>query len=254
MKRIFLLAVMAIGMTLTGMAGEKAKVVAHRGYWKTEGSAQNSIRSLVKADSIHCWGSEFDVWMTQDGKLVVNHDADVNGVVIETGTAKAVTAQTLANGEHVPTLSAYLDAFVRHPGIQAVCELKAHKNKDTERRAVHRILKMMKKKGLTKRVTYITFSLEATKEFVKCAPAGTEVYYLNGDIAPKELKAMGCAGPDYHVSKFRNHPAWIKECHDLGLNVNVWTVDKPDDLQWCIDQGADFITTNEPELLQHMLH
>lgn len=26
----------------------KPKVVAHRGYWKTEGSAQNSIRALVK--------------------------------------------------------------------------------------------------------------------------------------------------------------------------------------------------------------
>ena len=43
------------------------KVVAHRGYWTTEGSAQNSIASLQKAAEIGCWGSEFDVWMTADG-------------------------------------------------------------------------------------------------------------------------------------------------------------------------------------------
>lgn len=80
-------------MATTCLANGKAKVVAHRGFWATEGSAQNSIRSLVKADSIGCWGSEFDVWMTQDGKLVVNHDDNINGIVIETSTSKEVTAQ-----------------------------------------------------------------------------------------------------------------------------------------------------------------
>ena len=42
-------------------AQERTKVIAHRGYWQTAGSAQNSIRALVKADSIGCYGSEFDV-------------------------------------------------------------------------------------------------------------------------------------------------------------------------------------------------
>ena len=144
MKRIFLLAALAISMATTCLANGKAKVVAHRGFWTAEGSAQNSIRALVKADSIGCWGSEFDVWMTQDGKLVVNHDDNINGIVIETSTSKEVTAQKLANGEHVPYLSAYLDAFRKHPNLKVVCELKAHKNKEVERKAVHQILKMMK--------------------------------------------------------------------------------------------------------------
>ena len=39
----------------------------------------------------------------------------------------------------------------------------------------------------------------------------------------------------------------------MGLKVNVWTVDSREDLQWCIDQGFDFITTNEPVLLRDML-
>ena len=32
----------------------QTQVIAHRGYWKTDGSAQNSIRALVKADTINC--------------------------------------------------------------------------------------------------------------------------------------------------------------------------------------------------------
>ena len=108
MKRIlFVMMAVVCGVC----AYSQSKVVAHRGYWKTEGSAQNSIRALVKADSIGCWGSEFDVWMTADGKLVVNHDATIDGVVIEKSTAKEVLAKTLANGEHVPTLEAYLKKF-----------------------------------------------------------------------------------------------------------------------------------------------
>ena len=58
---------------ITTMANAQ-KIIAHRGYWKTAGSAQNSITSLQKADSIHCYGSEFDVWLAKDNKLVVNHD------------------------------------------------------------------------------------------------------------------------------------------------------------------------------------
>lgn len=87
----------------------KPKVVAHRGYWKTEGSAQNSIRALVKADSVGCHSTEFDVWISADGGLYVNHNADINGVVIETADSAALAACRLGNGEPLPTLSAFLD-------------------------------------------------------------------------------------------------------------------------------------------------
>jgi len=250
MKRLLFTIAMAL---IISSSFAVQKVVAHRGYWKTDGSAQNSIRSLVKADSIGCWGSEFDVWMTADGKLVVNHDPSIEGLVIETAKAKDVTAKTLANGERVPYLEAYLKTFTEHPGIKVVCELKAHTDKRQEAMAVKKIVKMMHKYGLDKRVTYITFSQEATLGFIKHAPKGTEVYYLNGDWTPQQLKDYGCAGLDYSLRTMRQHPEWVEECHKLGMKVNIWTVNKPEDLQWCIDVGADFITTNEPVLLQQML-
>ena len=53
------------------------KVIAHRGYWNCDGSAQNSIASLGKAQKLGIYGSEFDVWMTSDGVPVVFHDATV---------------------------------------------------------------------------------------------------------------------------------------------------------------------------------
>ena len=35
------------------LQAQNTQVIAHRGFWKTDGSAQNSIAALVKADSIH---------------------------------------------------------------------------------------------------------------------------------------------------------------------------------------------------------
>ena len=112
---------------------------------------------------------------------------------------------------------------------------------------------MVKKMGLENRMEYITFSLHAMKGFIRLAPAGTPVFYLNGELSPKELKELGAAGLDYHMGVIKKHPEWIKEAHELGLKVNVWTVDEVEDMKSLIEQKVDFITTNEPVILQEEL-
>lgn len=236
--------------TLCAMA--QTEVIAHRGYWKTDGSSQNSIRALVKADSIACYGSEFDVWLTADDVLVVNHDAVFKGVEIETSQSKDARAIVLSNGENLPSLKQYLQAG-KDCTTRLVFELKPHKNRLQEAKAVIDGIMMVDRMGLNDRVEYITFSADALEEFIKYAPKGTPVYYLNGEKTPQELHKLGAAGMDYNIRVFKKHPEWIKECHDLGMKVNVWTVNKEEDMKWCIEQGVDFITTNEPELLQRLL-
>lgn len=231
---------------------QDTQVIAHRGFWKTDGSAQNSISALVKADSINCYGSEFDVWLTADNKLIVDHDGVFKGVRMETATKKECTSITLDNGESLPTLKQYLDK-AKQLKTRLILELKAHQTPEQETRAVKQIVKMIKKMKLADRTEYITFSRHACKEFIRLAPKGTPVYYLEGDLSPKELKEWGCSGPDYHFSVFKKHPEWIKECHDLGMKVNAWTVNDAKDMEWLISEGVDFITTNEPVLLQEIL-
>lgn len=134
-----------------------------------------------------------------------------------------------------------------------ILELKSHKTPEQETRAVESIVKMVKDMGLENRMEYIAFSRHATKEFIRLTPKGTPVYYLEGDLSPKELKEWGCAGPDYHFSVFKRHPEWIKESHDLGMKVNAWTINDAKDMKWLIDHGVDFITTNVPVELQEIL-
>lgn len=249
--RLFFAALLTAGSMSLNAQG-MIKVIAHRGHWKVPGSAQNSIASLVKADSINCFGSEFDIWMTRDGEVVVNHDRKFKDVVIEEAPASQVLAITLDNGEKLPTLSSLLDA-AQNTDVRLICELKTHADKKQEAELVRKTVKMMADKGLSHRVDYITFSREAMLELIKQAPKGTPVYYLNGEMTPEELKAVGAAGFDYNINVLKKHPEWIRQAHDLGLKTNAWTVDEEADMQWCIDNGIDFLTTNRPERLFRLL-
>lgn len=249
LKSFLLIACLAAAASMAA----QPKVIAHRGYWRAQGSAQNSVRALVKADSIACHASELDVWLTTDGKLFVNHDGTFKGVKIEDNSSATVGAITLDNGEKMPTLEQYLRT-AKSLNTRLVIELKSHATEAREKEAVGKIVKMVKKYGLNNRVDYISFSFFACMEFLKVAPKGTPVYYLNGELSPMHLKVLGFAGLDYHYSVFQKHPEWIEEAHRMGLKVNAWTIDQVDKMQWLIDHNVDFITTNEPELLQQLLN
>lgn len=230
----------------------KVKIIAHRGYWNTEGSAQNSIRAIELADEIKAYGSEFDVHLTSDNVLVVFHDRKIDSIDIQQTPYADLKNITIANGEKIPTLDQLLERAKSLKHTKLIFELKSHSTPERDREAAKYSVDMINEKGLTKQTEYIAFSLEAAKELHRLSPE-TPVYYLNGDLSPKELKDLGLAGLDYHYGVMRKNPNWFKEAKDLGLKINIWTVNKPEIMKEMIDAGADFITTDEPELLQQVI-
>ena len=53
----------------------QTQIIAHRGFWQTQPTTtENSLKSLENAQKLKLYGSEFDVRMTKDGVLVINHD------------------------------------------------------------------------------------------------------------------------------------------------------------------------------------
>lgn len=229
------------------------RAVAHRGYWTCEGSAQNSLTSLQKAYEAGCWGSELDIWLTADGELVVNHDAHtLDGLVIEKTDSKQLLKSKLKNGETLPSLEAYLDAGKSLAPMVLVLELKTQSTPERNAELARKVVDMVKDKGMEDQVEYIAFSNQVGTELIRLAPEA-KVAYLNGDKTPAELKELGYTGLDYAVGVLKKNDRWIDEAHRLGLTVNVWTVNKAEDLQYFIDRKADFITTNEPVLLLELL-
>ena len=242
MKRTLISAI-ALLACIVGMQAQ-TQVIAHRGFWKTEGSAQNSITALEKAAEEKLYGSEFDVQVTLDGKLIVNHDAKFQGFVIAETPYKQLKKIRLQNGEKLPNLKKYLKKG-KKLDIQLILEIKSHKSKEVEDKMAADIVKMVKKMGLEKQVEYIAFSLNVCEQLAKLTPE-SEIAYLNGDVTPAELKKKGINGIDYHYNVIEKHPEWVKEAHDLGMKVNVWTVNKEDMMKKLIDRKVDYITTDQP--------
>ena len=228
------------------------QIVAHRGYW--DDNAQNSIASLKKAQEFGCWGSEFDLHLTADNVVVVNHDKHIDGLNIQTSRSADVRSVPLKNGEAVSSLDEYLKQGARNKDCVLVLELKPHASRQREDTLISACLDALKSNKLLdpKRVAFISFSYYICKELAHLCP-GFTVQYLEGDKRPAEVHADGINGIDYHYSCFKKHPEWVGEAHALGMSVNAWTVDNASDIRAMKELGVDQITTNDPALTREIL-
>jgi len=251
-KTVFvILATMAV-MGITELNAQ-TKIIAHRGAFKNTKVPENSIASLKAAKDLNLWGSEYDVHLTKDNVLVVNHDNDFYGIDIATATYQELLAKSHPNGEKIPTLEEYIKAGLKLKGLKLILELKTNKlGLERTLEATEKAVALVKELKAEKVTEYIAFSYDACKKIHELDPKA-KVAYLNGDIAPDKIKKDGLTGIDYHLSVFTKNPTWLQESKALKLTTNAWTVNKEDDMKSLISQKIDYITTNEPELLKTLL-
>ncbi len=236
------------------VAFSQPKVIAHRGFWDTENSAQNSITSLYKASEAGCYGSEFDVQMTADSILILFHDSDLNGKRITKTTYDSLRNYRLKNGEIIPTLEQFLIQARNYPTIKLICDIKTNNDISSDEivKLVSATVKLIDKYNLQTRTEYIAFNYEVCKEVRKVKPESV-VYYLGGNFTPQRLKEDMISGLDYHYNVFKEIPNYIEDAHKLGLKVNVWTVNDSLLMKQLVVAGVDFITTDNPLLLREIM-
>ena len=231
------------------------KICAHRGFWqcKEAGNAQNSIASLRLAQENGFWGSEFDVHLTADSVVVVNHDPDLNGLQISAHTYRQLLTKRLSNGESIPTLDEYLNQGAKSP-CMLVLEIKPQPTVQATLYLAETCVRSLRAHDLLdpSRVMFISFSYDACKWVAQHLP-GYGNQYLEGKVEPEILHADGINGLDYHFIAFHKHPDWVERAHALGLAVNVWTVDQEEEMRYLLDLGVDVITTNKPQLLRSVI-
>ena len=242
---------------------KKPGIVAHRGFHRFEGSAENSISSMQHAVAHDFEGTEFDVQLTSDNVAIVFHDSKMQGHVIcdmPFDTLRQLQAFTLKNGETVPTLDEFLEAcsiaikeqLPREKHTLLFFEIKPLQRKEQRYRLLGQIIEAIGKYQLHDDIFFISFDLDACMMMAQLLP-DIPVAYLEGDLSPKQLQEKGITDIDYHWSKFAAHPEWVKEAHDLGMTVNVWTVNTPEKAQEMLQLGVDYITTDEPLQMREWL-
>jgi glycerophosphoryl diester phosphodiesterase len=225
------------------------KVIAHRGAWKNTGATENSVAALQHAIRLGCAGSEFDVHLSADSVLFILHDPKIQGIGVEQTSAAELSRIKLANGESLPTLAAYLQEGIKQNKTRLILEMKPSVvSKERSLALARKSVALVNKYRAQGWVDYISFDYDILKQVLALDPYA-KVAYLKGDKTPAEMARDKFYGLDYHFGVLQKNPQWMQEAHEKGLTINVWTVNDPALMDWFLERKADFITTNEPEIL-----
>lgn len=242
-------------------------VIAHRGAWKHADVSQNSLGALKRAIELGCAGSELDIWLSADNKIILSHDLILSNMNVGNTTLEVLKTIQLKGGETVPTLDEYIACTKKQNKTRLIVELKSYgkekQGKEDDSQTIE--ARLMRTMALTDSVVqsvhrqkaqawveYISFDYDVVLRLRQLDPT-VKISYLENNKKIEDLKTADISGIDYEHTSFYHNPQWIKDAHSLGLTTNGWTVNKKEQMQFLLGLGIDYITTDEPELLLDIL-
>ncbi len=260
MKKIFL-AVLAVATAFAVSAQYKApQIIANGGHHKAVSSGvKNTMSALKAAQKLKVYGSECDINLTKDGEVVVANSGSHPSrkakprADVQRSTLEKLLAIPYANGESISTLEDFLKRAAKKPATKLILELKNQATPQRETELVETVLAIVANAGMQNNVEYIASHPWICFELAKKAPKGSKIAYMEGKYDPLYIKGIGCSSIDCNFKVLKKKKGWIKQAHKLGLTINTWTVNKEEDIRWCIQNGVDCITTDEPVLAKKIV-
>jgi len=233
-------------------------VVAHRGYHLEDGCPENSIASLKASQRIGVYGSEFDIWLTKDGKVMICHNAayesDPLKRKLKESDYRDLKRLKLANGEKVPTFEAYVKqakkgAKGREVPTKLICEMKDHGSDSLNQALFAAAYGIIRKYGMEDMIVWQSFNLRLCSYAAGITGNHNVVCIctsLNNLITPTELNAAGVSGANYGYRIYDAHPEFIDQLHSFGMTAGLCAEDDMDIIRRMVASGVDTIGTNRP--------
>lgn len=211
---------------------------------------ENTLTSFKKAIELGVDMVELDVHVCKTGELVVIHDETVDRTTNGHGYVAEMTLQELqelnaGEGERVPALLEVFDFINGRAKVNI--ELKG---KDTAKPA-----RMVIEKYITdKNLQYDDFlvssfdydQLRAYSELHPKIALGILIseQAFNYVQISEELGAKAVI-PEYHLVNEK----YVKDAHERGLQIVVWTVNEKTDIETMKRIGVDGIISNFPDMI-----
>lgn len=222
------------------------KKIGHRGAMGY--APENTLLSFRKAIEPGVDMVELDVHVCKTGELVVIHDETVDRTTDGHGYVAEMTLQELqmlnaGDGERVPTLCEVLDFINRR--VQVNIELKG---KDTAQPACKVIQEYVRDRQWQNDDFLVSSfdydELRVCRTLLSTIPLGlliSEQVFNYAEIAEK-LGAKAVV-PEYYLVNEK----YVKDAHERGLQIMVWTVNEKNDIERMKRIGVDGIISNYPD-------
>lgn len=246
------------------------EIIGHRG--ASHDAPENTLAAVRLAWERGADAVEIDVRLTRDGRIVVMHDESTERTTGREGTVAEMTLEELRRldagswkgdawqGEKIPTLEEVLATVP--DGRRLFIEVKCGREIVAE---LHRVLEASGKRP--EQTVVIAFDLDVATA-VKNGNRKLSVYWLHG-TSPKRDEKTGRPGPTPEqlvgrclqakldgldlAHDSRIHRRLIDWMHSLGLELYVWTVNSPDDVESFAGMGVDGVTTDRPGWMREQL-
>jgi glycerophosphoryl diester phosphodiesterase len=233
----------------------KCRNFAHRGF--SGKYPENTMLAFEKAIEVGCEGIEFDVHFSKDGKLVIVHDETIDRTSNQNGFVKDLTYEELCQADfsykfqkeygfqRIPTLEEYLE-FVKDKDIITNIELKTgiFEYPGIEQ-AVYDLIRKYDLRDKMIISSFNHYSVMRMKEIdpdIKCGLL-TESWLIKAGEYVKN-----CGVECFHPIGTMLNPETVKEVRDNGIEINTWTVNKPEEVDYMINLGVDGIIGNNPDV------
>jgi glycerophosphoryl diester phosphodiesterase/membrane-associated phospholipid phosphatase len=256
-------------------AARDVSVIAHSG---AQGHAPtNTIEAFDLALEQGADTLEMDLQLTADDEVVVIHDGTVDRTTDGTGAVRELTLEQVraldagwyfedVDGTHpfrgrgigVPTLEEVLE---RYPDTHLIIELKT----DGGPALIQPVIDLVRERGrVDGSVTIASFStdyLEPVRDQLPAVPTNmpegeTTGFYVRQLVGlhpwwtpPGELFQV----PEYHDGRHVVTPRFVRAAERLGVDVQVWTVNDPEQMHRLLDAGVHGIMTDFPDRLVDVL-
>lgn len=260
------------------------KIWAHRG---SSGFApENTLPAFEVAKELDVDGIELDVQMTKDGELVVIHDETINRTSDGKGWVKDMTLEQLRQYNFAKNKPVF--GFVTIPTLREVYELfqdtdyvinvelktsvipydgsnvtaggmdieTAGRSGVPDSRCIEeKVHELTVEMGMEDRVLYSSFSHSSILKMQQYATKEqTAFLFCDGwlDVASYgAAHGVQALNPAIYYLEMEE---LVRECHEKGMQVNVWTVNEEEHALRLRDMGVDTIITNHPGKMRELFY
>ena len=225
---------------------------AHRGGMSE--APENTLAAFQHAVDLGYTFLETDVHLTADGVLVAFHDVDLERTCGVKNNIQDLTwgqlSEVRVDGTHpIPRVIDLLDAF---PDARFNVDCKSDD-------ALQPLISLLSDRDCLQRICVGSFSDRRLRAVRKAFGTG-----VCTSLGPVETTCLTTGAPTPQIAYAAQVPPnagklplvterFVARAHRRGLQVHVWTIDDPEEMERLLDLGVDGIMTDQPEVLKAVL-